>query len=157
MYSLGVLAPVLLGPYSFPNRLRSFFSLPSNILPILVILIIRPRSFLLLVRHTISPSAISTRSSYHLPFPPTLSRLINHLPFHNRSAQHLCIFLAILFSQFYCTTVLFIPNPQILRCLHAVGTPKARSLALIVLFSLSRRLGVVFREFGNELSVYRYI
>ena len=46
------------------------------------------------------------------PFPPTPSRLINHLPFHNRSAQHLCIFLAILFSQFYCTTVLFVLHPS---------------------------------------------
>jgi len=58
-----------------------------------------------------SPSASSTRSSYYPPFPPTSSRLVTHLLFHNQSTQHLCIFLAILFFQFYCTTVLFTPAP----------------------------------------------
>jgi len=120
---------VLLGPYSFLNRTQSFFRL-SNILLILVVLIIRPRSFLLLVRHTISPSASSTCSSYNLPFPPTSGRLANHLLFHNQLARHLCIFLAILFFQFYCTTVLFIPAPP--RPLLSAHRPGNQSTLSVV-------------------------
>ena len=49
---------LLLGLYSSQNRSQSFSSLPSNTLLILVTLIIRSRSFLPLVRHTIFPLRI---------------------------------------------------------------------------------------------------
>ena len=123
-YSCTVWVPlphVLLGPYNFQNRSQSFFSLslPSNILLIPVTLIIRSRSFLLLVRQ------------YHFspPHPPHVRAITTHslqlrvgslATFLFIIGRHnsLCIFLAILFFQFYCTTVLFIPtHPQALRCL----------------------------------------
>lgn len=102
---------VLPGPYSFQNRSQSSFCPPppSNILLIPVTLIIRSHPFLLLVRHTISPSGI-LHAFELLPLIPSNSKsTLNHLLFLNRSAQHLSIFLAILFLQFYCTTVLFTP------------------------------------------------
>lgn len=74
---------------------------------VLVTLIICSPSFLLLVRHNIPLRALHMFELLP-PIPSDLSRLVSHLPFHNRSTQ-LCIFLAILFLQFYCTTVLFIP------------------------------------------------
>jgi len=70
---------------------------PSNTLLILVIPIIRSHSILLLVRHTISPSASRTRSNYYLPLSPTPSRLFDHLPFLI-SRHNTCLYFLIFYS-----------------------------------------------------------
>ena len=109
---------ILLGPYSFPNRLQSFFSLPSNILPILVVFIIRSRSFLLLVRHT--NSSLRNLHTFELspPIPSSPSRLVNHLPFHNRSAQHpvyiSCYFILSILL-YHCFIRPPLPRPSVVR------------------------------------------
>ena len=84
------------------------------------------------------------------------SRLVGHLPFHNQSTQQLCIFLAILFLQFYCTTVLFTspppPTPKVPPLsIHHCGDQS--SLRSIVLPSTSSSCCRV-RNFGNEPNVY---
>lgn len=78
------------------------------------------------------PPQHPTRSNYYLSFPPTSSRLISHPPFHNQSTQQLCIFLAILFLQFYCTTcfIHLLTTPKVLRCPYITVATKARSVAL---------------------------
>ena len=135
LYSPGILAHVPTGPYSFRIDRNPFFFLPppSNTLLILVIPIIRSRSILHLVRHTISPSGIPHTFEL-LPLTPSIPKPTLLPPsFHNQPAQDLSIFLAILFLQFYCTTVLFIPHPQTVRCSHIVATAKPLSLASTIL------------------------
>ena len=127
---------VLPGPYSFQNAIFLLSLSPSNTLPILVIPIIRSHPFPLLVRHTISPSGILLHTFELLPpFPRTSSRLVDRPSFHNRSAQQLSIFLAILFLQFYCTTVLFTPHFVVCTSLPQpkLSLSLSLSLALTVL------------------------
>jgi len=145
---------VLLGPYSFPNRLQSLSSLPSNILPILVIFIIRSRSFLLLVQHTNSPSAISTRSSYHLhSLQPRVDSLITFLFIIGR--HNTCVYFLLFYSLnsivplFYSSST---PKSSAVRTRSETHRNSLSSIDRLVL-----RLGVVYQEFGNELSVYRCI
>ena len=96
-----------------------------------VTFIIRSHSFLLLVRHTISPSGILHTIELLPPIPSHPKSTPYHLLFHNQSTQRLSIFLAILFLQFYCTTVLFIPpTPRIVCCLHIVATTKVLSVSV---------------------------
>jgi len=148
MFSCSCTVWVSLAPRS-PRSLQFFridrnlspFSPRLNTLLVLVTLIICSRSFLLLVLDIPFPSASSTRLSYYLPFPPTSSDSLATFLFIIGSTQQLCIFLAILFLQFYCTTVLFIPTtPKVHRCPYIVAATKARSVAL---FLLSHRLRVV--------------
>jgi len=150
MYSPGVLAPHSPRSLQFSEStavllLSLSLSLsPRTLSPILAVFIIRSRSFLLLVRHTNSPSAISPHvrviTSHSLQ--PRVDSLITFFFIIGRH-NTLCIFLAILFSQFYCTTVLFVPRLQAVRT-RGRDTRSSLSLSSIdpLVLSLSPRLGV---------------
>ena len=75
------------------------------------------------------------------PVPSNPGRPVDHSPFHNRSAQRLCIFLAILFLQFYCTTVYssHTPKPPPPASSHRCGqqSPLRSILLPVTLPSLS--------------------
>jgi len=105
-------------PTVFRIDRNPFFSPPPRTLLILVIPIIRSRSILHLVQHTISSSASPTRSNYsYLSLPPTPSRLFDHLPFLI-SRRNTCLYF-LLFYSFNSIVLLFYsshtPKPSVVR------------------------------------------